>query len=315
MSEDGQDETPPPVREAFDLVGNETRAEVLRVLSEAREGDLPPALSFSELRDRVRTDPRSSRFNYHLQRLVGTFVEQREEGSAQLAAEFVDDETGYALRPEGTFLTRVLTAMSVPEDGGRTAGPFDADLDCHFCGAGVRARYENRTFQLRCPDCDHLFAYTLTPPGLASDDPCPDVLLDRAATYLRGKYTTFARGACPLCAGPVPPEVIDPAEINWPGADRLTALVRRTCRHCGNLNYALVGTELLVDPEVVAFCRERSLDVARGRLWEFPFAITDRHTTVVAEDPWRAELSVPGGDEALAVRVDADLNVVDRERR
>ena len=55
--------------DAFALVGNETRAEILRVL-----GEEPWAgLSFSELRSRVDPDLDSGQFNYHLQQLVGQF--------------------------------------------------------------------------------------------------------------------------------------------------------------------------------------------------------------------------------------------------
>jgi hypothetical protein len=315
MSDDGPTDGPSPAAEALELVGNEIRAEILRVLSDARRGELPPALAFSELRDRIDVQPGSSQFNYHLRRLLGTYVERREAGSAQLADEFVESEEGYALRPGGTLLTRVVTAMGPPDDvdDART-GSFDAELDCHFCGAAVRARYENRVFQLRCPGCDHLYVYTLTPPGVLADAPEPTALLDRAATYLRRKYTTFARGGCPLCANAVAPTIIEPDVVNWPGAERLEAVVRRTCDHCGNTNYALLGTELLHDPALVAFRRRHGRDAVGTRLWELPFAVTDRHTEVVSTDPWEATLTVPAGDASLTLRVDDDLTVRERSR-
>lgn len=310
MSDGDSTDGPSSASAAFELVGNEIRAEILRVLSEARRGELPPALAFSELRDRIDARPGSSQFNYHLRRLLGTYVERRGSGSAQLAAEFVEDEEGYALRPGGTLLTRVVAAMA-PPDGGDAArvDPFDADLDCYFCGAAVRARYENRIFQLRCSGCGHLYVYTLTPPGVLAGDPGRAALLDRAATYLRRKYTTFARGGCPLCAGGVEPTIIAPDVVNWPGADRLAAVVRRTCDHCGNTNYALLGTELLHDPELVAFARRHGREVTDVELWTLPFAVTDRHTEVVSTDPWTATLTVPAGEASLTLRVDDDLTV------
>jgi hypothetical protein len=313
MSDRNATPSGPTPRETFELVGNETRAETLRVLAAARGGGLPPALSFSELRDRIDVDVGSSQFNYHLSRLVGTLVEDRSEGSGQLVDAFVTDESGYALSPTGTFLTRLLTATGTPEGVSLDRGPLDTDTDCHYCGRTLRARYANRTFRVWCPGCDHQYVYTLTPPGLVAGDPDADALLDRADRYLRHKYTTFADGSCPLCANAAPPEVVAPETVNWPRADRLAALVRRRCDHCGNLNYALVGTELLTDPGVVAACHEAGVDVRNTRLWALPFAVTDRHTTVESA-PWRATLALPADDATLAVTVDDDLTVLDRSR-
>ncbi|MFT4884948.1 MAG: hypothetical protein ACI8U4_002466, partial [Natronomonas sp.] len=53
--------------DAFGLVGNEIRTDILRALGDARvEQGYKPVLSFSELRDRTETDVGSSKFNYHL---------------------------------------------------------------------------------------------------------------------------------------------------------------------------------------------------------------------------------------------------------
>lgn len=305
----------PSAREAFELVGNETRAEVLRVLSEAREGGLPPALSFSELRDRLAVDTRSSQFNYHLDQLVGTFVEDRSEGSAQTVDAFVADDSGYALRPAGTFLTRLVTATNTPPDAPAERPPFEAATDCHHCSTTLQARYTGMTVRVDCPGCGQLYAHTITPPGLLADDPDDPTLLDRADAYLRRKYTTFARGTCPLCAAGAPPEVVAPGDINLPRADRVAALVRRACEHCGNLNYATVGTELLADPGVVAFRHERGRPVEDARLWQLPFTSADRGTEVTGTDPWRATVRIRGDGETLAVTVDGEMTVRERERR
>ena len=78
--------------DAFALVGNETRAEILRVL-----GEEPWAgLSFSELRSRVDPDLDSGQFNYHLQQLVGQFVRHTDDG--------------YEMRPAGVTLYRTIRA-------------------------------------------------------------------------------------------------------------------------------------------------------------------------------------------------------------
>jgi len=75
--------------ETLSLIGNEVRAEILWALSDARGGvGSPPVLSFSELRSRVDADVDSSQFNYHLQQLVGHFVERRQPHEVQDGLEF-----------------------------------------------------------------------------------------------------------------------------------------------------------------------------------------------------------------------------------
>ena len=58
--------------EAFETLADETRLGVLRALVRADE-----PLRFSDLRERVGARD-SGRFNYHLDRLVGRFVERRD---------------------------------------------------------------------------------------------------------------------------------------------------------------------------------------------------------------------------------------------
>jgi len=73
MTEDDGDEDVPP-EDAFSLVANETRMDVLKALWEA---DGPR--SFSALRERVGVRD-SGQFNYHLGKLVGHFVRKTADG-------------------------------------------------------------------------------------------------------------------------------------------------------------------------------------------------------------------------------------------
>lgn len=60
--------------DAFAVLGNGTRMEILRALADADD-----SLSFSELRDRVGVSD-SGRFNYHLDKLDGHFVTDTSDG-------------------------------------------------------------------------------------------------------------------------------------------------------------------------------------------------------------------------------------------
>ena len=70
-------------QEAFGLLGNETRVDVLRGLWGVDGGDLPTGsdgvLSFSELQRRVGVG-NSGQFTYHLSQLVPHFVRETDEG-------------------------------------------------------------------------------------------------------------------------------------------------------------------------------------------------------------------------------------------
>ena len=295
---------------ALALLGSEVRAEILWTLSEARGGaGAPPGLPFSTLRARVDADLDSSQFNYHLQELVGHFVERREEGSAQVVERMgVDRDAGYALRPEGTALVRTVRAGTVV--GPAESGPVDVGLDCYHCGGAVEGRYRNWLFAIQCPDCSYLYDYNLTPPGVLEDD--PTVLLDRVASYNRHVRLSFARGACPACGHSVDGDYFEPDGSNYPRGDLRSALVNRSCPHCGNMDNLTVGELALREPTLVAFCHDRGLDVTRTPIWELPFAATDRDVAVRSRDPWAVALELSVDGETLELVFDDSLALVDR---
>lgn len=310
-----------PPETALSLLSNEVRAAVLWHLSESRGGQgPPPVLSFSELRRQAAPDTDSSRFNYHLQQLVGPYVERVDDGEGwedasrpvpQMAGE---PEPGYQLTPEGTTLIRTIRAWSAQ---GATDRSLAIDADCHHCGADLTARYEAAILVIECPDCEYLYDYNLTPPGVltGADDEFAEVndadVLDRAAEYNRHVRLAFARGVCPYCGNGVDSEFQDPAETGYPRGDLRDALIRRGCSHCGNKDNLTVGELLLGEPRVISFCLDHGVDVTTTPIWEIPFAATDRHTTVRSTDPWKVAVKVPFGDERLTLLVDESLTVTE----
>jgi hypothetical protein len=313
MSRD--DRTPPTTygmltpEEAFALVGNEVRAQILWALSDARggEGDLP-ALSFSDLRSRIDADIDSSQFNYHLQQLTGQFVERSEKESAQLLDRVVDRlAEGYVLRPEGTMLTRMIHAGS--SVGQQSLSSFDLDLDCYFCGTAVEATYKNAIFMAQCPGCEYVYEYDLIPPGIVADD--EQMVLRQVTEYTRHRRLAFARGVCPLCANALDTEFVPPSETGYPCADRREVLVNRWCDHCGERNYLRIGEILLREPTLISFGNEHGLNVTKTPLWELKFAVTDRYVTVRSTDPWEIALRLTLDADTLELVVDSELNVVE----
>lgn len=320
--------------EALKLIGNDVRAEILWALSEARSGEGgPPALTFAELRERVverREEAAkhaqrrgeeytgdvavdSSQFNYHLQELVGHFVERREEdgvAASQLVGEMAGDHgAGYALRPEGTILTRTIRSLTFTGDA--DLNPFPVGLDCYYCGTAVEGAYGNAIFKIQCPGCDYLYDYNLTPPGVIAED--EETVLSRVARYNRHVRFAFADGICPYCANDVDATFQTAAGTGYPRSDLRAVVVSRGCTHCGNMDNLTLGELLLRDPELVSFCHERGLDVARTPIWDVEFAATDRHVTVHSEDPWEVSLAVTLDGDTLELVLDGGLAV--RERR
>lgn len=284
--------------EAFALVGNEIRAEIIRTLGDAqgRRGP-PPTLSFSELRSRVDLAVDSSRFNYHLGRLVGQFVDRTDRG--------------YRLRAEGRVLHRTIRAGTFDRQASR--GPFAIGVECYFCEAPVEATYDDGLFWIRCSGCEHSYSIRMVPPSVVDEDD-EQVILSRIDQYERHKLFAAARGVCDICVNGLDTEFIPADEIQLPGADDLTVSVHRSCDHCGNQQYMSVGSALVFDPNLVAFYYEHGLDLTRIPLWELEFRMTDRFVTVRSTDPWEVALEVTLEGDTLELLVDEELSVVECTR-
>lgn len=294
----GSEATDSSVNEAFGLVGNEIRADILRALGETTDEETSwRPLTFSELRSRVNADVDSSKFNYHLQQLVGQFVTK--------------DEEGYRLRPEGTQLYRTVKAGTFTRQVSRE--PFAVGLDCYDCGGAVEARYDDGVFEIGCPDCERVYDHVLIPPS-AVEGASDDELLDRVDQYTRHRLQARSRGVCPNCVNSLDADFVEPEELDNMGFEQLDVLVHRPCDHCGATPYMSVGLSLLHHPDLVAFCHERGFDVTHTPIWELEFATTDRYTTVRSTDPWEVALELTVDGDTLELVVDEELTVVETNR-
>ncbi|MEF8806496.1 DUF7351 domain-containing protein [Natronomonas sp.] len=283
--------------DAFRLVGNEIRTDILRALGDARvEQGHKPVFSFSELRDRTETDAGSSKFNYHLQELVGQYVERVEDG--------------YQMRAEGRALYQTLRAGTF--DSRESTLTVDADFDCYYCGTGVEATVDEGTVTVECPGCDYLYGIAGAPPGAIEDD---TVALEQVGAFYHHRHLGFARGVCVTCGTEPTIERVSPADVPFADGDRQELYVYRSCENCGDQRHLSLGTYLLSDPHLRAFCADHGVDVLSTPLWELEFAAIDRNVTVDASEPWEATLTVTYDDETLEIVVDEDLSVIERTHR
>jgi hypothetical protein len=277
---------------AFALIGNEIRADILRVLGE----DPHTPVTFSELRSRVDEDIDSGQFNYHLQQMVGQFVDH-EDG----------EESTYRLRAEGRTLYRTIRAGTFTRRA--TVEWFDAGFDCYFCGAAVEGGYEDGAFQLQCPACDHVYVHTTAPPSTVEGAERED-LLDRIDRYNRDRILSFRGGVCPICVNGMDQELLPGEEVWSEGSEDLDVFVHHDCDYCGNQHYLSVGMALLHEPHVVSFFHERGVDVTAVRHWEFEFVMTDHYTTVRSREPWEVALEITCEGDTLELVVDESLVVL-----
>ncbi|WP_284014405.1 winged helix-turn-helix domain-containing protein [Halobaculum litoreum] len=297
---DGADLAP---AEAFALLGNETRIEILQALHEATVecvDDTP--IQFSELYDRVDLDD-SAHFNYHLKQLLDHFVRKVECEPAVDAAE--DCVEGYEFRTPGWKVVRSVFAGTFT--GRSELGPFDAPGDCYECGGALEARYANELLTVACTDCGRTpVNYPFPPGGLA--DRTPAEFLDAFHHHVRHHYCLAADGVCPECMGRMETSVT--TETAMPGQE---VAVEHVCGRCDNRLTSAVGVNLLDTAPVLTFFAERGVDLTTDPFWTHPWTVSDVHTTVVAEDPLRVRLDLPCDGDAIRVTVDGTLQVLAAE--
>lgn len=298
MSHDGDEETTHEstavVKETFATIGNETRAEILRILGR----DPYAELSFSELRSRMDGDIDSGQFNYHLQKLSGQFIDQTDKG--------------YTLRPEGVTLYRLIRAGSFTRE--LHLEPFEADFDCYFCATAVEARYDTGVFELVCPGCEYQYGRARLPPSAVDPDE-PRAALSLIDQYLRQNILALSKGVCPYCVNRLDIAFVSGEDVWIESVDELDVLVEYACDHCGNGHYLSVGLSLLYNSSLIAFFEDHGVDITSVPHWELEFAITNDALTVRETDPWEVAFEVSRDDETLVLVVDDNLTVLESHRK
>lgn len=266
--------------DAFELLAEETRADVLRALA-AHQRDHPrdPVLSFSELRERAGVAD-SGNFNYHLGKLEGRFVQKTADG--------------YALTPRGVRLAALAVAGFEDPD---FDGPEPVGAGCPACEEPLAVAYEEGMVAVACGN-DHVFPRSfMRPPGADRD---PQDLARVASVLGRQTAERVAAGVCPVCDGRVE---VSPGDL---GTEVVPLTYTGTCVDC--------GTPVSVPPEfvastvsaVVAFWYDRGVDVDDTPVWELP--LWDAATTTRDGDEVTVVLECAG--DQLAVTFDDGANVV-----
>lgn len=282
--------------EAFGLVANELRFEIVEALWNAETDDERP-LSFSDLRERVGLRD-SGQFNYHLDKLTPRFVRKVAEG--------------YELTYAGKQVVGAAVSGTYT-DADVTIDPHVVG-SCPACEAPVELAYESGAIVIECTECDLSITDGMpAPPVLAAHNDQAD--LPAVFTgLLRSRLVTINEGVCTLCGGPIDstPLPFADSEMSFdPGEGHVG--VAHHCRVCDREAHSAIDLTVVEHPAVVALLHERGVDVRALPLWEMDW-LGDDTATVESEDPPRVRVDVERGGERVRLHVDDDCEVVDYER-
>lgn len=273
--------------EAFDLLGNQTRLDILRTLFEADE-----PLPFSEVLDRVGVRD-SGQFNYHLEKLQAVFVRQ--------------SEGGYELTAEGRDV--VGSILAGPYTKTVETDPIPIDAECWFCEGSLAGMFAEDHVRIACTECDRNIISLAIPPGALEDYPreeWPRV----AEQWTRRKFETMHNGFCILCDGPTTrslerdiDDVIDAFDVG----------VRYTCDRCGEEMCANAEASVIQYPAVIAFHHRRGIDLTDTPVWDLDWAVRPT-AEVVDTDPLRVEIAIEYDGDVLVLTLDEGASVVEERR-
>ena len=284
-----------PPADAFAIVGNETRLEILEALWAA---DRPAA--FSDLRRSVGMRD-SAQFNYHLDRLRGQFVRRTDDG--------------YEFRQAGKAVVRAVLAGTYNQDP--ELEPFPVEGECVVCGGGLQASYRDEAFLIGCTECDRPHGTHSFPPG-GLEDRDREAVLSAFNQRARHLSCLTADGVCPECNGRVRTDIVPADDLDGREGHPISGqevLVVHECQRCNNHVVSTVGLALLDHAEVVSFYRDHGIDLNTVRFWTLEWCVSDHRLEVCSRDPWRLRVTIPLGDEELRVTVDDALAVQHTERR
>lgn len=281
--------------EAFSLLADGNRVDILLTLGDATEFGEVHGLSFSELRRGVDIAD-SGRFNYHLDRLVGTFVKETSDG--------------YGLTYPGVLVHGAIRAGTLTDRS--RIEPFETGRPCPSCGGTLEGTYRDQLLIVDCADCGTMLGKVHVPPGAHRGD--TDHLLRAGYGFVLREAVVIRQGVCPNCGDELRHDFVAEERAGG-GRDLPGATALHRCEGCGFFVHSTAGLTLLVHPEVVSFFADHGVDLLAGRLDEPPLIGSDDAVEVRSRDPWRVAVTVSADEEVLEVVLDGDLGILRTERR
>lgn len=317
----GDEPTTLPPEDAFNALGNESRIGILRILGEADE-----PLPFTELRKRLGIE-RGGEFNYHLEKLVGHFVEKTEDG--------------YALQTPGERVLQAVQSGAVTEDPGIETTRLDQA--CYHCGAPV-VMMSGSNLSVFCINCTANYEIPVRDASETSalDDDTEEIGLlggfelppagiqGRSGIELLRAGTTWATmeqllsraDICPRCSAKIDAS-IQVCETHDPDDGACDECGNRHAvmyvHECANCNYARMtqfGRILLAETALLNFFTSHDINpIAPDSPMAMRGPLNSYDEEVVSADPFSARFTFTVDDDSITLTVNEDLAVVDVSRR
>lgn len=313
-----------PPDDAFAVLGNETRMEILQTLAEA---DGP--LSFSQLRERVGVGD-SGQFNYHLGEVEGHFAAKT--------------DAGYELREAGRMVVEAVLSGAVTR--APVVEPTRIDEPCPLCAGPTAVAYDGGSVKHYCSECEghygpvrapdesatsgdesdrkaeygFLGSFQLPPAGLRGRT--PSEVFRTAVVWGIVELLAAASGVCPRCSAPLA-ESTSVCEAHDSAGGLCDRCENRHAIHvdfgCTNCLYEAGGAlvvSFMADTDVLAFLIDHGINpVSPSSQAVYNAALMDYDEELLSVDPFEARLTLSVDGDTLALTVDDDLDVSEATRR
>lgn len=274
------------IREAFSILAHDVRLDIVSALLDDWHAVYTEPRTYSELMDAVGMQD-SGRFNYHLERLRGVYVERVEDG--------------YVPTASATALYRTILAHRPTETNARTQ--LDVDADCPNCDTALVGRYERGFLTVACPTCDvpGVLTYPFPANGLQGRTGNEAVCaLEHRVSYEIGLART---GQCPHCAGTACVEI----QREFLDGKRFPR-VDLSCTTCSWHVDVGILQPLLFEPDVVTTLV--AVDAHPEQRDDHDADVPQVTGRVQSDEPFRAEIGVESEVGSATIVVDEDLDVI-----
>jgi len=253
--------------EAFQSLSDETRQAILATATDLA-WDAAEGPTFAELRRGTGVRD-SGRFNYHLDKLKGTFL--------------VAEEGQY--HPNGGLLRATMSlAAAANRDRPDVDWRVETDWTCPHCERGLQAEMVAHGLLLVCERHAHVFVQPV-PSGPRPDD--PEAWIDLAVRLWHDDIAAVHAGRCPTCRGRIIKQPIHGRFVYSPAVDtpegKTPLWGQHVCEDCGWDVWYRLGNALSTTTDVRRFFHERGVDL-RGEPLPQRYVIDRKVTAVVDEE-------------------------------
>ncbi|WP_439025575.1 DUF7351 domain-containing protein [Haloarchaeobius sp. DT45] len=290
-----------PPEAVFAQLGNELRIRIIQTLGSA---DSP--LAFSEIRGHVE-ERDSGKFNYHLKKLVGSFVRRVEpDETAGSEDDTLGVDGGYELSLAGEQVYGAMLAGTYTATG--TLDSFDIEGVCPVCrDETLRASYENEQATVACSDCDAVLVEAAFPPATL-DQFEREELPHAFDTWARASLARVLSGFCNTCGGRVTGRLFE-TDGSWE-----PVRAEFTCGYCGNETLTSASLPMSYHHETTQFLADHGVDVQQDPSWTWHDPDDEHEIRTVSRDPLRVEVVVSRHDERLVATIDETVRIVATRR-